>query len=115
MGRREKKTKTVAKKIERAIRFGIVGAAIILSVWIAFSCVKKTVRPFNLYFIEARETKHIDNDIKKLKTENASLRNKANYLKTKEGAETEARQLGWVRKGEIALVVEKQSKEKEKK
>jgi len=96
----------VAKRIERAVKSLAIILLAIAGAWVAFSIVRKAVRPFRFYVAEARENRRIQTQIAELQRENAMLRRKVRYLRTPSGQETAARELGWVRKGEVSLVVE---------
>lgn len=105
MKQRRSRTRTLAKRLERAIRVGALITVAVLGLWIISTSSKKVARPFNLYISEASENQRIEQQISELKAENEAMRRRIDYLKTPAGSESEARALGWVREGEVSLVV----------
>ncbi|MCL5103263.1 MAG: septum formation initiator family protein [Armatimonadetes bacterium] len=65
----------------------------------------KVVRPFRLYDTETRATRQLEHDLQTLRMENALLERRIKYLQTPKGAAQAARKLGWVRPGEVTLVL----------
>ena len=62
-------------------------------------------RPVKLYSRESHETKILAEKVADLKKENADLQRRISYLKTEEGSAQAARKIGWVKPGEITLVL----------
>ena len=104
--RGKRRTKSPAKRIERSIRWSALIALVIVGSCVSFCVLRKTIRPFRLYFVEARENSQIERAISRLKKENRTLKAQLPYLRTQAGAETAARALGWVKPGEVSLIVE---------
>lgn len=103
--RRAKRARARAKKIERAIKcFGLI-AAVAFGSFLSVGFLRKAARPFILYVQESQENRRIEQEIADLRSENSTLRQRITYIKTPVGAEAEARALGWVRAGEVSLVV----------
>lgn len=74
----------------------------------------KIARPFRLYDQEYSETRQIALELESLRKENASLERQIKHLKTTEGAAQAARKLGWVKPGEITLVIPQDDKRSER-
>lgn len=90
------------KKFWPAFRL-IALAAVVAIIGSVVAC--KILRPFKLYNRESRETKQLANQIDSMKKENALLERKIKYLQTPEGAAQAARKLGYVKPGEVTLVL----------
>lgn len=71
----------------------------------AFSIGCKIVRPFHLWFDESRETRRMEVRLAELRRSNDELRIKRAYLSSPQGAENEARRLGYVSPGEVTVFV----------
>lgn len=65
----------------------------------------KIARPFQLRGAEGREKQRIASRLEALKKENAALERRISHLKTPQGIADAARKLGYVRPGEITLVI----------
>jgi cell division protein FtsB len=97
--RRRRPKRSVWRKIVwPLIKISVIAA---LAVFI----IGKVARPFRLYGREYRETKQIAFQLESLREENAALERRIKYLKTAEGSAQAARKLGWVKPGEITLVL----------
>ena len=83
----------------------IVGLAILALV--VGLTLRKVVRPFKFYYTESRNVHELERQNKALQEENRRLRRQRAYLLSKDGAEVEARKLGWALPGERTLVLEK--------
>ncbi len=83
----------------------VVGAFILVAV------TAKIVRPFNLLSRESRETQRCANQLEALKKENSDLERQIKYLQTSRGAAQAARKLGYVKPGEITLVLPPEGRE----
>ena len=72
--------------------------------------VAKAARPYLISYGESREIADINRQIAQAEAENNALRHNINHLtdpKTQPRAmEAEARKLGWVKQGEVALIIE---------
>ena len=62
-------------------------------------------RPIGLLNHEYRETRHIAAQLAALRKENIALERRIKYLESPQGAEQAARKLGYVKPGEITLVM----------
>ena len=67
--------------------------------------VGRAWRPVKLYSREYNETQALARQVADMKKENADLQRRISYLKTGEGSAQAARKLGWVKPGEITLVL----------
>ncbi len=81
----------------------IIGA--FLAVMFVVACINKVVRPFKLYSREYQATEELRRQYESCKRENVTLQRRIKYLKTQTGAAQAARELGWVKPGEITLVL----------
>lgn len=73
----------------------------------------KVLRPFKLCSREDGETRRIASEFQTLKKENAELERRLNYLKTPDGIAKSSRRLGWVKPGEVTLVLPSDATERE--
>ena len=69
------------------------------------SVAGKIARPFQLCGAEGREERRIALELETFRKENGALERKLDYLKTPRGVAKAARQLGYVKRGEIMLVI----------
>ena len=100
--------KPVSRKSRRRFGRQIVGVLVLAGVVLAVGLtLRKVVRPFMFYSTESSSVHQLQRENKALQTENRRLRRQRAYLLSKEGAEVEARKLGWVLPGEHTLVLEK--------
>lgn len=82
---------------------GVIVAAVALLIGCSAAC--KIARPFQLVGTEKREKARVVNDYKALKKQNQELERQLHYLKTPEGIAQEARKQGFVKPGEVSLVI----------
>ncbi|MFA6665254.1 MAG: septum formation initiator family protein [Armatimonadota bacterium] len=69
----------------------------------------KLSRPYRISHGEAKEIAETKRQIKAEEEQNRALKQNIEFLKTDSGREVEARRLGWVKPGEVAIVVEQPS------
>ncbi len=81
----------------------MVFSAVIIAIWVIIA--NKVTRPFKLYNAEYQETQKLALQLDELRKENAMLERRIKYLQSSRGAAQEARKLGWVKPGEIALIL----------
>ncbi|MCL6518791.1 MAG: septum formation initiator family protein [Armatimonadetes bacterium] len=108
------RTTRLRKRPKKAYRFLLIlgySFATILAVLCLWHIVSKITEPYILDSRESREKTQIEREIARIEAENRNLRSEIAYLKTKAGIEAEARKLGMVKEGEIALIVQSPSKE----
>ena len=74
---------------------GVVGTAV----------AGKIVRPFQLCGAEGREERRVASELEALRKENVALERKIEYVNTPRGVAEAARKLGYVKPGEVMLVV----------
>jgi len=67
--------------------------------------IGKVARSFRLLGNESSETRRLGSELANLKKQNAEMERQINYLKTPQGAAQAARKLGYVKPGEISLVL----------
>jgi len=78
-----------------------IGAA----AFIVRAAAMKVARPYVISYTESKERSDIQRQIAQAEAENHALKQEIVHLDTPEGKEAEARKLGWVKQGEIAVVV----------
>lgn len=97
-------TKSPLAKLGRVAGIAVAGAALL------FGCYMVGVKASKPYVISYRESKDIvsiKREISEAEAENRALKGQIGYLKTDRGKVAEARKLGFVKPGEISLVVGK--------
>ena len=67
--------------------------------------VGKIARPFQLCSAEGRDVSRMQSELATLKEENRALERQIGYLKTSRGIAEAARKLGYVKPGEITLII----------
>lgn len=99
--RRRRKSFSSAKASRWLVRIVVVTVALALGC--SVGC--KILRPFRLVGDEKRQKAQIVSDYVTLKKQNQQLQWQLHYLKTPEGIAQEARKQGFVKPGEISLVI----------
>ena len=89
----------------RYLRMLLLLACMTLAFLVVKAMVMKAARPYLISYNESKERSDIQRQISQAEAENRVLRRDIAYLDTPEGKEAEARKLGWVKKGEVAVVV----------
>jgi cell division protein FtsB len=74
----------------------------------------KLYRPFQLCSVEGREEQRLRVELADLKKERTDLERKITFLKTREGVAQAARKLGYVKPGEITLVMPEEGSTKDR-
>lgn len=95
---RQKKRSFFLKAIIPLTMFCVIVAA-------GLVVVGKVSQPFLLYSREKRATDELKMKLETCQKENAELERRIKYIQTPEGAAQAARELGWVKPGEITLVM----------
>lgn len=90
------------KTVWPLVKYGSIAAVMVM---LGCMVAGKIIRPFKLYNLEARETQRLADELQTLKKENISLERRIKYLQTQKGSAQAARRLGWVKPGEITLVL----------
>lgn len=106
--RRRRRRRPIWQKIVLA------GFALIFA-FFAYRITIKLVQPVALLCTMRKETHQLAAESDKLKNDNEALQEKRKYLLSREGAETEARKLGYVRRGEISIIIQDEKKPQAKK
>lgn len=78
-----------------------------------FAVVRKTFRPVGLYLRERAELRKSEAALRDMREDNKNLQVKKKYLESPTGAQAEARKLGYVRAGEIPIVIHDEKSTKE--
>jgi len=92
-------------KSGRYFRTFLMFACLALTIFIVKAMVAKAVRPYWINHNEKKESADIQKQIAQAKAENLAFKQEIIHLGTPEGKEEEARKLGWVKQGEVAVVV----------
>ena len=109
--RRQARRKKTGWKRPRRIyslwaRAGMAVGIIVVSVFLAISLIAKGVRPYREAGIQKSQLGATLQRSDALATENAALARRIVYLKSPQGIASEARKIGYLRPGEIPMVVE---------
>lgn len=89
----------------RQVRILLLLACLGVAVFIVRAAAMKAARPYVISYTESRERANIQRQIAQANAEKNALKRDIAYLDTPEGKEAEARKLGWVKQGEVAVVV----------
>lgn len=114
---RVKSHRRLGRKLRRGWQ-GFVRSIRILFMLTVVACIlfcvgaiaAKAARPYIISHGESREISEVNRQISKALAENTALKQEIALLSTHEGKEEEARKHGWVKEGEIALVIEQPPK-----
>jgi cell division protein FtsB len=84
------------------VKYAVIAAAAVL---LAQAVAGRVARPIGLLNTEYREKQRVAAELESLKKENELLQRRIKYLQTPRGAAQAARRLGYVKPGEITLVL----------
>ena len=87
-------------------RIVVVAVALAIGTWL----VCKVLRPIRLFSNEQREKDRIVAEYKSLRRQNDDLRRQLIFIRTSQGIAQEARKHGFVKPGEISLVIPEQQR-----
>lgn len=95
------------RTVFRGLILPLFKLAVVLTVGflLVSTALGKIARPFKLYSREDREAQRVASELDAIRKENAELQRRINYLNTPQGIAEAARKLGWVKPGEITLVL----------
>lgn len=99
---RRKRKRSLMKRVVPAFIMLVIMSGVVL---VGSIVVAKVLRPFKLCNIETREERRLASEYLSLKKENADLRRQLQYMNTPRGVAGAARKLGYVKPGEISLVI----------
>jgi len=111
MARRITKTRTRGKTVRRKkrpgryLRFLLAIVIACGAVYCARAVIVKISRPYLLSYSESKEVAETQKQMDAARAENRQLARDIADISTPRGKEAEARKLGWVKKGETAIVV----------
>ncbi len=95
------------RRIARAVlRHTFWGLALVVMAVVVVGLVAKIARPYREIKIQLASRAATARQINMITAENRMLRRRKTYLQTPEGMAQEARKMGYVRPGEIPIVVE---------
>ena len=100
--RRRPKRSVWRRTVWPLVKFAVIAAAAVL---LAQAVAGRVARPIKLLNTEYREKQLVAAELESLKKENESLERRIKYLQTPRGAAQAARRLGYVKPGEITLVL----------
>ena len=107
--RRKRKRSLWRRTFLPIIKICVVACLAVFAVGLTFVVANATVsrvsRPIKLLNSEYQETQRVHSQLGSIKQENAVLQSRINHLKSLRGAERAARKLGYVKPGEIILVI----------
>lgn len=103
LSRRRRRRMPVWLKALWAVAFLIVGYFCVCS-------ILKTVRPFILAWNGKQEVRRLESQIADGNRTKQEYLEKRRYLRSQEGAQTEARKLGYVKEGETSIMIEQEKK-----
>lgn len=78
---------------------------VVLVAVVVNAAVCKIARPFHLLSSECREKQRIAAQLETVRAENRAIDRRTKYLQTPQGAAQAARKLGYVKPGEITLIL----------
>ncbi|HUV05380.1 MAG TPA: septum formation initiator family protein [Armatimonadota bacterium] len=93
-------------KLARSFRVLLALAVAACGLVVAGAIIAKGARPYLISHGEAKEIAQIKQQIAQSEAEKRALKKNIEYVQTPQGKEAEARKLGWVKEGEIAVVLE---------
>lgn len=104
--RRTSRKIRLSPSLRRFLQSAKMFALVTLVLFIVSSMAAKAVKPYLIYHNEKKEIAEIQKQIALEKAENARLKRELRNLDTPLGKEVEARKQGWVKPGEIAVILE---------
>lgn len=107
--RRKKSGRRPRRILGMWARVTLLVAAVGVLGFIMFGLITKALRPYLEARVQKGQMSTTQGQIARLDRENADLRRRIAYLKTPDGMTTEARKMGYVKPGEIPIIVEGQT------
>jgi cell division protein FtsL len=106
----ERRKARIAKKRPtrrtKTIRVIVSSLVIVIILAMAWKVVAKSIKPYRIGYSESKDIIEIKKQIAEAEAENKALKADIEYLKRPEGKLVEARKLGFVKEGEVAVVIE---------
>lgn len=84
---------------------------VLLFIAIIWLVLAKAIKPYRISYVESREIADVRNQIAQAEADNKRLKEDIEYIQKPEGKMVEARKLGFVKEGEVAVVVEQPDRE----
>lgn len=103
-----KKRRSGRTRYTRIVVMTLAVAGVILGVG---AVVSKAAKPYVVGYTEGREIAEVRQQIADEKARRDDLKQQIRYVRTPAGMEVEARKLGWVKEGEVAVVVDNTKQE----
>lgn len=93
-------------RLAKSARVLAVLAVACVCILLVKAAVMKAARPYVISYGESKESTEIQQQIDAATSENKALREQIAFLSTNKGKEIEARKLGWVKPGEVSLLIQ---------
>jgi cell division protein FtsB len=107
IGRKSRRKATKRKPILGMLpRFVMVGVILILTLGACFAFVAKIAQPYQMILSQGAQIRDSQSQLNDLRTRNQSLSMRRDYLQKPEGIEVAARSAGYLKPGEMRLVLE---------
>lgn len=103
--RRRKKRRLFSSTVLYYLRLFGIGMGGVLFAFVAFRFMLKVVHPYKLSSEVGQQVAVAREQYNRQEKENAALQQRLTFLRSKEGAEVEARRAGFHRKGEIVYLL----------
>lgn len=102
---RRRKKRGLRSTLRYQLRLAVMAAGGILAAYIAFVLILKILHPYRLGHEVSSQVAILRTRLDREESENALLRRRILFLRTKEGAEVTARRSGYHRKGETVYLL----------
>ncbi|MHB1457770.1 MAG: FtsB family cell division protein [Armatimonadota bacterium] len=106
--RLSRKRKTGRSKVLRRLTRVLIVLLVVAATWLILA---KITKPYRISYMESKEISDVKKQIVQAEAENKRLKQDIEYIKKPEGKMVEARKLGFVKEGEVAVVVEQPNRE----
>ena len=111
VARRARRAKNSRWKRPRRIlglwsRLALLAGVIVVSVFLAIGLVAKAIKPYREAGVQSAQLRETQAESDALAADNTVLARRIAYLKTPDGVASEARKMGYLRPGEVPIVVE---------
>ena len=87
------------------VKLGGIVVAGVVGAFLVWGFVVKVIHPYQMGWAVDQDVQRVRGDLRKQASRNALLQQRLAYLKTPDGAETEARRAGFARPGEMIYLL----------
>lgn len=101
-----KKRANRRKRLNPWLQLAVLACVGMFGAWAIFQIAIKVIHPYRLGFDEARRVAELREKLAKQTARNNELSKQVAYLHSSEGAECEARRLGYHRPGEVVYLLD---------